>query len=127
MIDEDVSIPPWELNTGFDPIAAVKCRCTGPGWLDWTWVAMPTLSPMGAPSGVTLYPAFDSSLHVEKLAFRDPDWFVAGQLHDHVHVRGELLNEGSGQHMRVLDWIQQGDRVEDYFLPLQVYLYGSII
>ena len=58
------------------------------------------------------------------LAFRDPDLFVAGQLHDHVHVWGQLLSEGNGQGIRVLGWIQHGVRVEDFFLHLQGYLYG---
>ena len=45
---------------------------------------------------------------MQHLAFRDPNKFVAGQLHRHVNEWAMLLGGSDDKSVKVLDWIMNG-------------------
>ena len=55
---------------------------------------------------------------VNLLAFRDPQYLVAGQLHQHADVWSALMDSvpNYSQASEVLNWITQKVNVHDYFV-----------
>lgn len=57
---------------------------------------------------------------LENLTFKDPDFYIAGNLHKHI-----LELESLGASEEVLNWLKHGVDVNNYFKHLKVQAYGS--
>ena len=105
----------WEFEVNFDPLGALGKRSDrGVKWIDLKG------KQVGAPCGrdVPLADMVPDSLRVEDLKFRDPDSFVAGELHEHVDVWEKVCgNDEEGT--RVMEWIKGGVDLHDFMVPFE--------
>ena len=80
----------------------------------------------GTPLQGTVFPApgiqqiLDGSVAPElsNLPFRNPDNFVVGQLHKHIHAWKSILGD-SPPHQLISDWITNKVDVERFVAPIQ--------
>lgn len=111
----------WELDVEFNPLRAVQEKRHGPTWISWRG------SPHLAPDNDCIDNIFTADfvkylckdpklLSVEKLSFRNPEQFVAGQLHSCVDSWENLLSAVDDElSERVKSWIVGGVDVFDFF------------
>ena len=105
------------MNTQFDPISALRRRRT-PQMVDYKGrplqVQPPTYNPFTDP-----LPCADSwQASLGDIAFRDPEHFVSGQLHEHVLQWDQLLDLNSNELSHtVRRWIHDKVDIFDFMQP----------
>lgn len=112
---------PWEVTQGFDP--TIASRPYSVSWVNSS--GSPLAWEMAANAHIT--DAFVSSVvkgealaDVSMLAFRDPDRFVAGELHRHAEAWSRISSLAPC-HLatQVLPWIENCVDVHDFFKPFK--------
>lgn len=99
-------IPKWELKTDFDPLSVNRRVCGN--FVNYRGVISQPSTPLTAENVVNEFVDFD----LADLRFRDPDNFLAGNLHDHCQ-EWETLSPSS----EVMNWIKYGVDVHKFFKP----------
>ncbi|KAJ8309736.1 hypothetical protein KUTeg_011601 [Tegillarca granosa] len=101
-------IPDWELSFDFDPMNA-NFRSV----FEWVNYRGKILQPPFHYANVDAIVSGEG-FDFEQLAFRNPDNFVAGNLHKHLDFWETVTNNEE-----VLDWLRNGVYVEKYFKPFK--------
>ena len=93
---------------------AVSVRGTvEPSWCDVFKGTQPFVGPLASPAMVAMDPALGV---LRSLRFRNPDDFRAGSLHAHPEVWEKLLSGVSNKHVGLMAVINEGVRVEQFFV-----------
>lgn len=105
-----LKIPEWELNSGFDPLS-VATR-TEPAWVTASGGTSSPLTHTLAEVNLE----YDCSNDFKTIPLRDPNEFVAGQIHKHLEswefvLKGYCLDNRD----RIRSWLYNGVNVHDFF------------
>ena len=85
-------------------------------WCDWRGVA---LSGNATPS-----PSLESvselriKASVDDVSFRDPDYFAAGEIHNHI-PQWEMVLAKYPKREEIIGYLRSGVRVQDFFVPFK--------
>ena len=101
----DPKVPEWELKLEFDPSQLIP-NSRKVEWVDYR--GKPLQSPSPHPSAEKV--AEGGEFNLEHLPFRNPDYYVAGNLHDQAAEWGSI---GAGE--EVLSWLKNGVDVQQFF------------
>ncbi len=103
-------------TTPFTPLAAARRRRQAPTWVDFEGrVCQPPATILSAEDvAVETPPAFS----IEQLPFRDPDAFVAGQLHNHLHEWEKIIGHTAAE-QNIRAWLSDGVNIEAFFKPFR--------
>lgn len=109
----------WEFTQNFDPTSASKNTVS--------WIKHDESLAQGMANNVHITQEFlNSVIHgetladVSMLAFRDPEKFIAGNLHQHKHQWATLSTSLDNHNFaHVFDWINNYVDVKQFFMPFK--------
>ncbi len=125
--ESEISIPKWELETGFNPIAAAQ-EVKSPTLVDWYG------NPFHRPLPYSFNPLVESwpgqgddwESVLRNIHFWDCDSFIAGGLHSQEENWDLLLNfVNNEQSDMVRDWINNMIDVKQFMIPFKGNFKGS--
>ena len=82
----------------------------------------PFVGPLPSPSMVT---AFPSQASLNQLRFLSPEYFRAGEIHNHLSVWEHLLSGRGSSQVDLMDIIKEGVRIDRLFKPFKGNFKGS--
>jgi hypothetical protein len=88
-------VPDWEYNTGFDPVSAESHKR-----VQASWTTIRRASPSVTAQPLIFNHVLNGLLHhqkvpmsLETLPLRNPDRFVAGQLHQNIEAWDRIMHD----------------------------------
>lgn len=111
-------VPEWEKACDFNPEEAMSQRKRSIHWV--TLKGTSGEGPQPPPGAVHFEKVLQdqSLINFDKLFLRDPEHFVAGELHNHVPDWNFLLQALDGSSLpcsEILGWLKHGVDVKDFF------------
>ena len=104
------------MQAAFDPLRAIR-GCRTPSWSDHQGLPFPS-SREGCTDQLSRlrFSPWDETYSINRVRCRDPDNFIAGQLHHHWHNWEFLLDLQPGHKAQeVAAWLRHGVDIHDYF------------
>ena len=116
-VGSDVSSSP--LLARFDPVAAEAGRRTVQRWVDYRGRPIdPSALPLRSPTAEDVAQGRVGQVQVSQIAFRDPDTFISGQIHNFVAAWEDILPE-SPLGEDVSRWVKGGVDIAAFFQPFK--------
>ena len=109
-------VPAREMRVAFDPVTAAATRRLHP--TRTTIGGSPPQSSVRQPSAAALLQDPKTPFSLQSLPVRDPDSFVAGQLHQHAGAWDKVL-DGHPEGDMVRAWLGKGVDVSEFFRPFK--------
>lgn len=120
-------IPEWEFKCSFDPVTAMSNVNQ-----EVHWTTLSSGKNLQSPTPVIPFEQVldgNVSLNVNSLPLRDPDNFVAGEIHNHYEEWHHVLNEVEDSGLpcdRIRHWLKDGVDAREFFKPYKGKFKGKM-
>jgi len=103
-----VRVPLWEMESGFNPVGVGVRQKPA-------WVTLGGEIPSPATHGPSAEDVLkNADFDINSLPLRDPNFFVSGQIHEHLSNWQVILRD-TVQSENIMNWLENGVNVNDFF------------